>query len=119
MPLKILADEDVDYRIVRELRKKGFEVVSVLEDYKGVSDKEVLRIAKNKGALLITEDKDFGEWVFAHKEKSVGIVFLRYKPVELKKIQDTLINILLKYSDSLYKKFAVIKVNKTRIRELP
>lgn len=119
MPLKILADEDVDYRIVKELRNKGFEVVSVLEDYKSISDKEVLKIAKKQGALLITEDKDFGEWVFAHKEKSVGIIFLRYKPDELKKITESLINLLLKYTDSLYKKFTVIKVNKTRIRELP
>lgn len=119
MPLKILADEDVDYRIVKELRKKGFEVVSVLEDYKSISDKEVLKIAKKQGALLITEDKDFGEWVFAHKEKSVGIIFLRYKPDELKKITESLINLLLKYTDSLYKKFAVIKVNKIRIRDLP
>jgi predicted nuclease of predicted toxin-antitoxin system len=119
LPLKILADEDVDYRIVKELRNKGFEVASVLEDHKSISDKEVLKIAKNKGALLITEDKDFGEWVFAHKENRVGIIFLRYKPVELKKITESLINLLLKYTDSLYQKFTVIKVNKTRIRELP
>ena len=65
---KILADENVDYRIIKELRKKGFNVISVLDNYKGISDKEVLGQANKENSLLLTEDSDFGEWVFVHKE---------------------------------------------------
>lgn len=119
MQLKILADENVDHRITKTLRKKGFEIISVLEDYQGISDKEVLELARIKETLLLTEDKDFGEWIFAHKEKCVGVIFLRYKFNEIDKISDSLINLFMKYGDSLYKKFTVIKVNKIRIRELP
>lgn len=68
MPLKILADESVDLRMVRDLISKGFEVISVLKDYQGIQDKEVLELAKRHDALLLTEDSDFGEWVFTHKE---------------------------------------------------
>jgi predicted nuclease of predicted toxin-antitoxin system len=119
LPLRILADESVDYRIVKNLRKSEYEVVSVLEKYQGFSDKDVLEVAKSKEALLLTEDKDFGEWIFAHKEKGVGVVLLRYKSNELKQITDSLINLLSKYSESLIQKFAVIKGSKIRIRELP
>ncbi|MFH0925042.1 MAG: DUF5615 family PIN-like protein [bacterium] len=116
MPLKRLADEDIDFRIVKQLRSKGIFVVSVLEDYKGLSDKEVLELSKGTDALLLTEDKDFGEWIFAHKEKCIGVIFLRYKPEEIHQITDTLINLLYKYGESLLQKFTVLRGNKLRIR---
>lgn len=43
MPLKILADEDVDFRLIKNLRTKGFEVISVLKDYQGASDQRSVR----------------------------------------------------------------------------
>ena len=119
MPLKILADEDVDFRLIKNLRTKGFEVISVLKDYQGASDKEVLEIAKNREALLLTEDKDFGTWVFAHCEKCVGIIYLRYKAGEFETISNSLHTTLVKYGNSLYNKFTVITPRKLRIRELP
>jgi len=119
LPLNILADESVDYRIVKALRNSGYEVSAVLENYQGFSDKDVLKAARSEEALLVTEDKDFGEWVFAHKEKGVGVILLRYQSNELKQITDSLTNLLNKYGESLIQKFTVIKVRKIRIRELP
>ena len=89
-----------------------------LEDYRGISDKAVLSFSKEKEALLLTEDKDFGEWVFSYKEKNIGIIFLRYKSNEIKEISHTLLRLLQKYGSALTKKFTVIRVNKIRIREL-
>jgi len=43
--MKILADESVDFGIILGLRQKGFEVISVLENYSGQKDTEVLKIA--------------------------------------------------------------------------
>ncbi len=59
MQLKILADEDVDFRIVTALKNKAFDVISVLRQYQGISDEEVIRLAKSFNALLLTEDSDF------------------------------------------------------------
>ena len=75
MHLKLLADESLDFRIVLKLREAGFETISVLKDYQGISDKKVLSLARQFNAILITEDSDFGEWVFAHKEKATGVIF--------------------------------------------
>ena len=118
MHLKILADESLDFRIVTELRNKGFEVISVLREYQGSSDKTVLELARKHNALLVTEDSDFGEWVFSHKEKNVSVIFLRYKSEQLEDIASSLIKLLNKYDVSLYGKFAVITVKKIRIREI-
>jgi len=75
--MKILADESVDFGIILGLRQKGFEVISVLENYSGQKDTEVLKIAYKNKCLLVTEDKDFGELTFRLKLKHCGILLIR------------------------------------------
>jgi len=58
-----LADESVDQSIVAGLRQEGHDVVYVAELSPSISDDEVLREANDRGALLLTADKDFGELV--------------------------------------------------------
>ncbi|MGR3310153.1 MAG: DUF5615 family PIN-like protein [Candidatus Brocadiales bacterium] len=115
---KILADESLDFRIVKKLRQEGFDVISVLEKYRSIPDKKVLELTKESNAILLTEDSDFGEWIFSHKEKGVGIIFLRYKPNDIERILNSLIHVLNKYKDTLSNKFTVIKANKIRLREI-
>ena len=55
----LVADESIDFGIISRLRQKGISVVSISEDYSGIKDTEVLKIATEKQCLLITEDKDF------------------------------------------------------------
>ncbi len=118
MPLKLLADESLDFRIVLKLKENGFEVISVLREYQGISDKEVIGLARQFNAILITEDNDFGEWVFAHKEKVMGVIFLRYKPEEVQNISSSLMALINKHGFELYGKFTVVTVKKIRIREI-
>jgi predicted nuclease of predicted toxin-antitoxin system len=118
LPLRLLADESLDFRIVTTLRNAGFETISVLKDYQGISDREVLNLARQFKAILITEDSDFGEWVFAHREKAVGVIFLRYKPQEVQNISAALITVLTKYGQDLYNKFVVITPRKIRMRTI-
>lgn len=118
MHIKLLADESVDCRIVSNLKKEGFDTISIVKDYRGITDLEVLNLARKFDAILITEDSDFGEWVFAHKEKNVSVIFLRYKPKDINEISSALISIINKYGIELYSKFVVITVKKIRIREI-
>lgn len=64
MNYQIVADESVDFRIVTELRKIDLSVYSISEELPSIKYKDVLSIAFDNKALLITEDKDFGELVF-------------------------------------------------------
>jgi hypothetical protein len=65
----------------------------------------------------LTEDSDFGEWVFVHKVRSISVLFLRYKTEEIKRISDSLVKTLIDSGVSLSGKFVVITVNKIRIRD--
>ena len=116
MPPKILADENIDARIIQTLRQLGFDVLSVREDYKGTSDKEVLGLARGHRALLITEDKDFGEWVFAHNMRGFSVIFLRYEKKDISEIAHNLLNILKDLQNQPSHSFFTIKKNKIRNR---
>ena len=118
MPLKILADESIDHRIVNKLRAENFEIISVTEQYGGISDKKVLQLSRQFHSLLLTEDRDFGEWIFAHHEKALGVIYLRYKVNDLKQIILSLLNILSDKGQNLYGKFVVITPKKIRIRDI-
>ena len=58
--MNLLADESVDRPVVEHLRQQGHDVVYVAELSPGVLDDQVLQYANQRGALLVTADKDFG-----------------------------------------------------------
>ncbi len=118
MSLKILADENVDFRIVKQLRESGITVLSVLESGSGKSDIQVMELARQNDALILTEDSDFGEPVFSYQYKNTGIVFIRYVNENLQQIVKNISSVISKYGISLYKKFAVITPDKIRVRDL-
>jgi len=70
--LIFLADESCDFAFVRVLRQVGYDVTAIAEFMPGASDLKVLESAFEDRRILITEDKDFGEWVFGHKRATVG-----------------------------------------------
>ena len=75
--MRFVADENVDRRIVELLRRERHEVRYVAEEGGGLDDQDVLRLAEELGALLITFDKDFGELVFNQRLGSRGVILLR------------------------------------------
>lgn len=117
MSIDILADESVNFQIVKELRNHGIGVISVLEKHQGITDDQVLDIARSYNAILLTEDSDFGEWIFAHKETVRGVIFLRYLPKETGDICQVLIKVLNNPND-LPHHFIVITARKIRFRKI-
>jgi predicted nuclease of predicted toxin-antitoxin system len=75
--MMIIADENIDVKLIIQLRALGFDVYSIQENNSGISDKEVLQLANNKKALLITEDADFGKLVNQERLDHSGILFIR------------------------------------------
>ncbi len=118
MSLKIFADECVHNDIVTSLREHDYKVDYISELNPGLSDYEIVKLVSKSSAILITEDSDFGEWVFVHGYKNIGVIFLRYKIDELELIKQAVLKVILKYKNDLFKKFIVITQKKIRIREL-
>jgi predicted nuclease of predicted toxin-antitoxin system len=77
---KLLADENVPLKAVEALRRKGVDVVSVIELSPGLKDREVLNLANREGRIIVTFDKDFGELVVRERARVKGLILLRFAP---------------------------------------
>jgi len=80
--MNILADENLESEIVTALRLAGHSVSDIKEIRPGVDDPEVLSIANRTDAILLTNDKDFGELVYRDRLFSTGIILLRFGKLE-------------------------------------
>ena len=107
----IIADENVDHSIIAELRKKGHKVISIAESYSGFNDEDVIGVVKTYEGLLITEDKDFGEWVFAHGAKGFSVILLRYATNDVEVITKNILITVGKIEKKQHK-FVTITRNK-------
>ena len=61
--MHFVADENLDWPIIVQLRADGHTIIAVVELAPGISDPDVLGIANQQNAVLITADKDFGELI--------------------------------------------------------
>lgn len=71
------ADESVAGAIIERLRTDGHTLVAISEVLPGSVDTQVLGEADRTQAVLLTEDKDFGELVYRHGASLSGVVLIR------------------------------------------
>ena len=88
------------------------------EDYRGISDAEVIQKSLNPNQIILTEDKDFGEWVFSHKTKNLSVVFLRYKFPDTHQIIHVLLELISSKQEGLFNHFTTVTVDKARMRSI-
>jgi predicted nuclease of predicted toxin-antitoxin system len=120
LPRRIVTDENINCgEIVKRLIDEKFDFLSVLKHHGGISDQKVLELAIQNDAILVTEDSDFGKWVFAHKKRPVCVIFLKYEQSDIRLIVDSLIKVLRKTGEDLADKFFVITPRKIRVRIIP
>lgn len=80
--MRVLLDENVSRALAAPLAAAGHDVLSVADAAPGVSDREVLAIARREQRCLLTFDSDFGDLVFQRGEAPpVAIVYLRLHPI--------------------------------------
>jgi len=115
--IKFLADESCDFSIVRTLRSIGYDVVAVVESFPSSPDIQVLKCAVDEARILLTEDKDFGEWVFSHREAMSGIVLIRFPANTRSKLGETISSLVTEYGLELVKSFTVVEPGRARIRK--
>ena len=63
--MRLLADESCDFSVVRGLRIADHDVLSITETLAGATDERVMALAVGERRLLLTEDKEFGQLVYA------------------------------------------------------
>ena len=117
MNYQVVADESVDFRIVTELRQNGLSVYSIAEQQPSILDEDVLQVACMHNALLITEDKDFGELVFRFQLPHKGVLLIRLEGEKLPIQITSLAVTILKYLEEMQNNFSVLNHSKLRIRD--
>ena len=75
--MNLVADECVPRPVVDQLRSDGHTVTWIGESHPGIGDADVLALALQASAPLLTIDTDFGELVFRENRPSGGVVLLR------------------------------------------
>ncbi len=115
----IIVDENIPFEMQRKLTAQGFEIISIFEKFRGIEDFGIIQMAQlNENAVILTEDKDFGEWVFAHHIKNISVVFLRYHFTEIEIIIDIVVNLFKNRQNELLNKFTTVTRRKIRTRDL-
>ncbi len=114
--LKFLADESCDFAFVRVLRQNEYDVKAIVEVMPGASDLKVLESGFEEKRVLLTEDKDFGEWIFAQKNATSGVILLRY-PIETRlQMSLAMIELVNEHGSELRNRYVVLEPGRARIR---
>ena len=117
LPNLIVVDECVENEIIERLRVHTIAVLSIRESHHGIKDVDVLAIAVNHTAFLLTEDKDFGELVFRLHLPHEGILLVRfpnsYDP-DLK--AEIVVRTILEKFEEIESRFSVLDEHRLRIK---
>jgi predicted nuclease of predicted toxin-antitoxin system len=115
--MNLILDEDIERQIVEKLRKNGHHILSIAEIDPGTTDEKILEKANEQKAILMTEDKDFGEMVFRQKKVSRGVILLRLEGLSNDKKAEMMSQILKEREKELAEAFTVITPGVIRIRK--
>jgi len=113
--VRFVADESCDFAVVRALRAAGHDVSAVAEIAPQLSDPKVLMLARDETRVLITEDKDFGELVYASKLRTSGVVLLRFPADARSAMAEATTVAVDSLGDKLLRRFTVIEPGRLRI----
>ena len=119
-----LADENLDRRLIEALRHHSrqqevppWEVHSVFEGYRSIADDQVIAVANGLDAVILTEDKDFGELTYRLGLANRGIVLIRLSGTPIDQKIDLVIRVLEQLADRLYGSFTVVQADRVRTRK--
>jgi predicted nuclease of predicted toxin-antitoxin system len=117
--MNFMADESCAGPVIRALRDAGHDVVAIAEVARGATDEQVLEHALNEKRVLITEDRDFGELVYARGRSSAGVILVRFHSRARQAKPATVVEAIAKLSSRLQDAFAVVEPGRVRISSRP
>lgn len=113
--MRFLADESCDFAAVLALRTTGHEVHAVAEFASGSDDSVVIDMACREKRVLLTEDKDFGQLVYAHSKQSSGVILIRHPASARKTLPNAVVDLVSEFENDLIGSFVVMNPGRVRI----
>ena len=108
----------MDRRIVAPLAEHGHELTYVADVLPSATDDDVLELANNTKAILITEDKDFGDLVIGQERISQGVVLIRLSGLRHESKANMLRSVIEQHADELLGSMIIVAPGGIRIRRL-
>ncbi|MFZ2959475.1 MAG: DUF5615 family PIN-like protein [Candidatus Ozemobacteraceae bacterium] len=113
--MRFIADECCDFAIVKALREAGHDVMLISQIKPGATDSEVVKIALHEKLIILTEDKDFGQLVYAAGKQAIGVFFFRFPSAFRKQIANDVVKLVHQMEVKLHGCFVTIQLGKVRI----
>ena len=113
--LRFLADESCDFGVVKALRAEGYDVLALTEITTRSIDSEVIAQAFQEKRILLTEDKDFGQLVFASQADSAGVILIRYPGNARKTLQEAVAKLIHERGNDIRNAFIVMQPGYIRL----
>jgi predicted nuclease of predicted toxin-antitoxin system len=117
--MNFLADESRARPVILALREAGHDVVAIVEIARGATDDQVLERALKEKRVLITEDRDFGELVYARGRSSAGVILVRFPSGARRAKSATVIEAVSRLGSRLRDAFTVVEPGRVRISSRP
>ena len=114
--MNFIADECVPRQIVDRLRTDGHTVSAMTAMAPGSPDDIVLSLAAQEGAVLLTNDLDFGELIYRLGQPTVGVALLRLGGLSTRLKVEVVAAAVQDHAESLLGAFSVITPGTVRIR---
>src|ERR1700674_3746455 len=107
--MRFFADESCDFRVVRALRAAGHDVKAVIELAPGAADSMVFDMAEREGRIFVTEDRDFGQFVYSGANRAAGVILLRYPSTARARLPAIVVDVVTKYAEKFAGRFVVLE----------
>ena len=117
--MEFVADESCAGPVVQALRAAGHDVIAIIEVAAGAADEDVMGRALAEGRVLITEDSDFGELVYARRHPKVGVVFVKFHSRARRTKPAQVLQAVAKLGERHRDGFAVVEPGRVRLDKRP
>lgn len=117
--MNFLADESCARPVIQALRKAGHDVAAIAEIARGATDSQVLERELKEKRVLITEDRDFGELVYARGRSSAGVILVRFPGQVRHAKAATVLESVSRLGTRLHDAFTVVEPGRVRISSRP
>lgn len=117
--MRLLADESCDFTVVRALRTAGHDVIAVIEVMPEAEDEDIIALAVREQRVLLTEDKDFGQLVYAHARAVGGVILIRFPGNSRTTLPQVVSNLIKEKGEDLLGSFVVVQPGRIRIGRDP
>lgn len=102
-------------RWARALRSAGHHVSTVADILPRADDAHVLELARREARVLLTEDKDFGQLVYADRQATGGVILMRYPASARIALPGDVVQLVADRGTDLIGRFVVMKPGRYRL----